>query len=50
MKDDALQDATDLPAPHVLAREIIEDLEIALSEFTSIAESLEDLLESEDDV
>jgi type I restriction enzyme M protein len=43
LKDDSLEDAADLPAPDVLAREIIEELEVALAEFTAIAESLEDL-------
>ncbi len=37
------------PAPDVLAREIIEDLEVALSEFVAIAESLEELTGIEDD-
>lgn len=48
LKDDSLTDAADLPAPHVLAREIIEELESALEEFTAIAESLE-LLKSDSD-
>ena len=43
LKDDSLQDAADLPAPDVLAREIIEELESAMEEFTAIAESLEEL-------
>jgi len=43
LKDDSLEDAADLPAPDVLAREIIEELEAALAEFTAIAESLEQL-------
>jgi type I restriction enzyme M protein len=43
LKDDSLEDAADLPAPDVLAREIIEELEVALAEFTAIAESLEEL-------
>lgn len=44
LKDDTLEDAADLPAPEVLAREIIEELEVALAEFTAIAESLEGLM------
>ena len=44
LKDDSLTDAADLPAPEVLAREIIEELESALEEFTAIAESLEALM------
>jgi type I restriction enzyme M protein len=43
LKDDSLEDAADLPAPDVLAREIIDELEVALAEFTAIAESLEEL-------
>ena len=43
LKDDSLEDAADLPAPDLLAREIIEELEAALVEFTAIAESLEQL-------
>lgn len=49
LKDDSLEDAADLPAPEVLAREIIEELEMALSEFTAIAESLEALTSSSND-
>jgi type I restriction enzyme M protein len=41
LKDDSLQDAADLPAPDVLAREIMEDLEAALNEFSAIVEALE---------
>ena len=36
-------DAADLPAPDVLAREIIAELEVALEEFNAIALSLEEL-------
>ncbi len=45
LKDDSLTDAADLPAPEVLTREIIEELEAALEEFNAIAESLEALKE-----
>lgn len=41
LKDPELDDADDLPAPEVIAREIVDDLESALSEFTTIAQSLE---------
>ena len=41
LKDDSLEDAADLPAPEVLALEIMEELEIAIGEFTLIAEALE---------
>jgi type I restriction enzyme M protein len=43
LKDNSLEDAAHLPAPDALAREIIEELEAALSEFVAIAESLEAL-------
>jgi len=48
LKDDSLQDAADLPAPEVLAREIIGELEAALEEFNSIAISLEELTRQSD--
>jgi hypothetical protein len=41
LKDDSLEDSENLPAPEVIAREIVEDLEAALSEFAAIAETLE---------
>jgi type I restriction enzyme M protein len=41
LKDDSLEDAANLPAPEVIAREIMENLESALSEFSSIVEALE---------
>ena len=43
LKDDSLQDAADLPAPDVLAREIIGELESALEEFNAIVVSLDEL-------
>ena len=43
LKDDSLQDAADLPAPEVLAREIVSELESALDEFQAIASSIEEL-------
>ena len=46
LKDDSLMDAADLPAPDVLAREIIGELEVALEEFNAIASSLEELTRS----
>ena len=33
--------AADLPAPEVLAREIVDELEKAAGEFTAIAEALD---------
>ncbi|TAM97546.1 MAG: SAM-dependent DNA methyltransferase [Rhizobiaceae bacterium] len=40
LKDDSLEDAANLPAPDVIAAEIVEDLQAALDEFTLIAEDL----------
>jgi type I restriction enzyme M protein len=41
LKDPELDDGEDLPPPEVIAREIINELEAALSEFAAIAEALE---------
>ena len=40
LKDDSLEDAANLPAPDVIAAEIVEDLQAALDEFAMIAEDL----------
>jgi type I restriction enzyme M protein len=40
LRDDSLEDMENLPPPGVIAQEIVEDLEAALSEFAAIAESL----------
>ncbi|HEY8792469.1 MAG TPA: N-6 DNA methylase [Gaiellaceae bacterium] len=40
LRDDSLEDMDNLPPPDVIAQEIVEDLEAALSEFAAIAESL----------
>jgi type I restriction enzyme M protein len=40
LKDDSLEDAANLPAPEVIAAEIVEDLQAALDEFALIAEDL----------
>lgn len=48
LKDDSLQDAADLPAPDVLAREIIEELEGVLAEFNAISDSLAELIADDD--
>jgi type I restriction enzyme M protein len=40
LKDDALEDTENLPAPDVLAAEIVEQLEAALEEFRSVEEVL----------
>jgi len=41
LKDDSLEDAADLPAPEVIALEIAEELENALSEINAIVAALE---------
>jgi type I restriction enzyme M protein len=41
LRDASLEDADSLPPPEVLAREIVDDLEAALAEFTAVAEALE---------
>ena len=40
LRDESLEDTSNLSPPHVLAQEIADDLEAALAEFTQIAESL----------
>jgi type I restriction enzyme M protein len=40
LKDKSLEDSDNLPAPEVLAAEIVESLETALSEFRAIYEEL----------
>jgi type I restriction enzyme M protein len=41
LKDESLEDAANLPAPEVIAREIMENLESALTELSAIVEELE---------
>jgi len=41
LKDASLEDSENLPAPEVLAREILEDLESAVALFEEIAQKLE---------
>ena len=41
LRDESLEDAANLPAPDVIAREIVEDLTAALAEFEAVAASLE---------
>jgi type I restriction enzyme M protein len=48
LRDDSLDDGENLPAPEVLAAEIVEDLEAALAEFAQIAESLGAVGQTED--
>ena len=40
LKDDALEDSANLPAPEIIAQEIVDDLEAALEQFGTIAEDL----------
>jgi type I restriction enzyme M protein len=40
LRDESLENMDDLPPPDVIAQEIVEDLEAALTEFAQIAESL----------
>ncbi|MGO9103471.1 MAG: class I SAM-dependent DNA methyltransferase [Mycobacterium sp.] len=41
LRDESLDDADNLPAPEVIAREIVEDLTAALAEFEAVAAALE---------
>jgi type I restriction enzyme M protein len=41
LRDESLEDTASLPAPDVLAREIVEDLTAALAEFEAVAAALE---------
>lgn len=40
LRDESLSDSDDLPAPEVIAQEIVEDLEAALEQFREIAGDL----------
>jgi type I restriction enzyme M protein len=40
LKDDSLEESSNLPAPEVIAREIADDLQAALEQFAAIAEDL----------
>jgi type I restriction enzyme M protein len=40
LKDDSLEDSANLPAPDIIAAEIVEDLEAALQQFAAIAQDL----------
>ena len=40
LRDESLEDSANLPAPGVIAAEIVEDLEAALSEFAQVAQRL----------
>jgi type I restriction enzyme M protein len=41
LRDESLEDVDNLPAPEILAREIVEDLTAALAEFEAVAAALE---------
>ena len=40
LKDEALEDSANLPAPEIIATDITADLESALEQFATIAEDL----------
>ncbi len=40
LKDDSLEDTENLPAPEILAAEIVEQLEAALTEFRCVEDAL----------
>ncbi len=40
LKDEALEESANLPAPEIIARDITADLEAALEQFATIAEDL----------
>jgi len=41
LRDESLEDVDNLPAPEIIAREIVEDLTAALAEFEAVALALE---------
>ena len=43
LRDESLEDTDNLPAPGVIAAEIVEDLQAALAEFVELAESLQSI-------
>jgi len=43
LKDESLEDSENLPAPDIIAREIAENLESALEQFSGICEELGEL-------
>jgi type I restriction enzyme M protein len=40
LRDESLEDADSLPSPHIIAAEIVEDLQAALEQFAEIAGTL----------
>ena len=47
LKDDSFEDIDSLPSPDVIARELVEELTAALSEFEAIAAALEETMSDE---
>ncbi|MGD9525169.1 MAG: class I SAM-dependent DNA methyltransferase [Pseudonocardia sp.] len=47
LRDESLEDTDNLPAPAIIAREIVEDLTAALAEFEAVAAALEEQLGGE---
>jgi len=43
LRDESLEDSEALPEPDVLARDIADDLQTALEQFSSVADELADL-------
>jgi hypothetical protein len=46
LKDDSIEDAADLPAPDVIADQIVDELQAALLEIAAIAADLDELLDN----
>ena len=40
LKDDSLEDSENLPSPDIIAKEIVENLESALEQFSGMQEEL----------
>jgi type I restriction enzyme M protein len=47
LRDDSLEDLDNLPAPEVIAREIVDDLTAALAEFEAVATALEGRMQAD---
>ena len=43
LRDESLEDIANLPEPELLAKEIVEDLETALEQFTAVQEALDEV-------
>lgn len=46
LKDKSLEDSENLPEPHILAQEIVDDIQAALEQFASIASALAETTDS----